>query len=280
MSMTRAQFRQKLGLDTAGEKFISATIVSTAAADTFVLAELKDAGADAARYRDSYVLHGPSGESRRIVSVDKAAGQATVHRAFTALSPAQAVEVHRFDPVLLHQAINDGLARCARVALEFPAYVNNSGIVDLSSFTYILSQKDILGVYIGDDSAVANAQGPEELVWARRFEDGFLYLDPAPFVPAGQKLWLRTRKPYDPLTSDASTTDIPELYGRAAARVALYKLLLQRPGPGKEKGQHQQDYVRALADFRHYAKIYAPHEGRKIQPPTPDSWGPQYPRTY
>lgn len=280
MAMTRLQLRRKVGLDTAGEKFIATSIVSSTTADKMILSELIDAGNVQGRFVDSYVLHGPSGEVRRIISVNKATGEATVQRAFTALTAGQAVEVHRFDPVLIHQAINDGLARCAQIALEFPAYTSASGIVDLNSFAYITSQKDILGVFIGDDAAVANAEPPEELTWARRFEDGFLYLDPAPVVMSGQKLWLRTRKPYDPLNLDIDTTTCPDLYARAAARVALYKLLLQKPGPGKEESRYQRDYIRALADFRHYAKIHAPHEGRKIQPVTPISWGGQYRKSY
>lgn len=279
MTITRLALRQELGLDIAGESFIASTVAATADTSHFKLNEFLDSGGDNLRFKDRFALRVTSGEVRRITVMDKGTGIATVHRAFTALAVSDAMEIHRFDPALIHKAIDRGLARAFRITLIQLSPTSGSAIIDLAAYPWLTSHKQLYSVMVGDDPAVTGGTPPREISYAHRFEDGFLYIDAPAYLSTGEKLWVRALQPYEALANDAATTACPTPYALAAARVELYKLLIQRAGPGREAGRYGMDLKMAQADLTHQARIYGGAEPKKYGPKTPVRWGAPYRRS-
>ncbi|MGE0371896.1 MAG: hypothetical protein AB7Q01_08420 [Gammaproteobacteria bacterium] len=280
MSLSRLQLRRLVGQDTAGLRYVLGTVSGTPdpTFTTFTLPELTDTGADAGTMAGHWVYHVDSGEERRITKYRPDTGEVVLNRGLTdAPTAGDDIEVHRFRPSLIHRAINDGLQKCVQIALFRTALTENQRAIDLSAQTHITQATDVIAVYIGpDDDDATDALPPREVTFARRYSNGLLYLDPMPVLAADEMLWVESYAPFAALAADTDTTDCPELWIRAAARAALYNLLIAQSGAGKEMARYQAERTQAQREQRHYARVYGARQPRKIAHGTPVRWSVPY----
>jgi hypothetical protein len=271
-SMTRRELRRLVGADVAGELFLFGAVMEMPAPtpDQFSLEEFVDTGTDSSRFTDFWVLIG--GEERRLTMVNPLSGEATLHRPLgSAPDPGTVVEVYRWQPSLFNQAINDGLSRCKYVQWVELNLDSGESEYDLSALPYVLTKADVYGAYTryNDDQS--------EVPWSDLvFGAGSRTLRILPTTyGTGTSLWLKVKRSYGPLNADTDTVQMPELWARHAARLALFKMLLNRTGAGKENAWMRGAMNLAQTDFRRESELHQPRESRKIQLSKP-VWGPSY----
>lgn len=277
INTSRATLRQALGLKFAGEMYVSGTVLASPASTTttFALAELVDSGADVKKYVDRWVYLPASGQERRITAYNPTNGQVTVQRPLSGAPTAgTAVEVHRWSPTIMHDAINRALYRCKyRDTLQITP-VSGQTQYSLAAFTYPENPKDILGVWLYDPPAVG--QGiPRDIPWYRVQDVGgtlYLYINPPSVLYSGSEIRVEIQRPYVSLTLDASTTNAPAEWVLAGAEVEMYNTLIERTGPGRERDRLVSD--RALADrrFKSHSRQNQANYPRKVNMSAP-VWG-------
>ena len=271
-SLTRRALRRLVGQDVAGELFVFGEVMDQPAAtpDQFSMEEFVDAGTDTSRWTDFWVLI--DGEERRLTMVNPQSGEATLHRPLgSAPAPGTVVEVYRWQPSLFNQAINDGLSRCKYLQWVELALDSGEHEYDLSSLPFLLTRADLLGAYTRYDD------DQSDVAWSDIILEGStrkLRMLPTTYG-TGTTLWLKVKRSYGPLDSDSDTVQMPELWARSAARLALFEMLLNRTGASRENAWLKNVYTQARAYFRRQSELHQPKEGRKIQMSKP-VWGPQY----
>jgi hypothetical protein len=270
--ITRKELRRMVGEDVGGDLFITGQVMDEpeATPDTFSMEEFVDFGVDSSRWIDWWVLI--EEEERRLVEVRPESGEVKLHRPLgEAPAPGTIVEVYRWRPSLFNKAINDGLARCKYVQWVQVEMESNAYEYNLSSVPWVLSRQNLLGVYLRyeDDQS--------DVPWSDlRFDGSSRTLTIRPSTwGSGVTLWIKTKRSYGPLLSDAEAVSMPELWARSAVRLALFELLLARSGSGKENAWLRGAYNQARAYFRRQSDLYMPREARKLQMSAP-VWGPTY----
>jgi hypothetical protein len=274
---TRQELRRFLGQATSGDLWLVDAVKATPLpkAGEIALDGLIDSEADPTAYRDRWLYRVATGEERRVVAVDPDTGQIRPHRPFAAdPAAAESVELHRFPPSTIHQAINDGLARCTHEDLVPLTIVDGQEAYDLSVYSYIKTRGDVIGVYT-KGTQTGNETPFQEVGWARPewiSDRWWLYLSPPLRASSDMTLYLRVLRPYDALAADSDGTACPVEWARAATRVALYDLIIPSLGPAKERQRYDQDRADALRKFRRFSKLRQPKPATKIQFNTSQQW--------
>ena len=147
-AFTRKTLRQRLAKDMAGELFITGIAGSGGLSNkTYELAELVDSAGDTRRWTDTYTWRVATGEERRNVNVNLDNGRVDIHRTFaTAVTATDEMEIHRYPPGLVNDAINDGLARCRYLRYVDITPVVNQTEYSLSAYPWIHDKSPIYKV--------------------------------------------------------------------------------------------------------------------------------------
>lgn len=276
MPITKTQLRQLLGLETNGPRWTVDTVAPSPAptATTFKLTKLIDSELDAKAFAGRYIYNVATQASYRIKSVDHTTGVLTTAQTMSAVpTTGQTIEVHRYDPTVMNQALNDGLSRCKRLKLVSITPVAQQGDYSLVTLTDLAHKRQVLNVYYR--TTIGGITGPrQDVQWwdVKPDVNGtnlILTVYPAPYNSTGLELVVEYKAGYGPLTAETDSASVDELWARAACRMALYDLLLPSIGAGKERQRMDMDRGDAARKFKRYSRLNQAKEPQRIQQHTP-----------
>jgi hypothetical protein len=283
VTLTLTQARQALGYDLAGANFIVGTVAAAPAPTTTAIkiAALLDNGIDDTAYVDQY-LWLPSAaaddQERRIITYTATTGLIVPHRPWSgAPTAAWVTEVHRWPPSMLNRALNDALARCFYADWISVTPVANTRVYDLSTTnTWITHPRQIIGAY-WRNTDTSNTGALQLIISSKAEQDGGtiqLRIDPPPRSTTGFDIYVLTKHPYDPFTTEASSTTCPPLWLRAGAKMTLFQRLREMASSNKERDRYVLEEREAEREFRNQSQLNQVHIPAKVQGATPYyPWG-------
>lgn len=268
MSVSLKTLRQTLGLS-VGECIVS-TLTGTPTATVLYDETLADSGESAQLYQGAYLLMtsgAQSGQVRRVSEYAQANGALTMGRAFSSAPAAgDTYEMHKLmAPADLNRCINEGLGRCWYLTREELTIVEGQREYALSGYTWLTQPAQVVNVlWKSGDTASAYRYNP--LDWYHVSEDaGELTLHIRPYTAEStDALVLQAIRPYEELASDSATTDCPQAWALAAARMMVYRWLMYN-APAQDVGRYKEQYALASAEFAGLNRRYAPRPPRRAQ---------------
>ena len=261
MSVSLKTLRQDIGQD------LGACIVGTVDSGTTTSitdAELLDADESESKFvRNWLTVHIAAGsETRRVRVTDGYApdtGTLAWGRAMSGTPAAgEQYEIHTLmHPDDLDRLINEGLKRCFYIDEEEITVVSGQREYDLSAITWLTRKKQIIKV-LWVQGTDANEQRHLPMWFWIEEDAGALTLHVQPYTPAtGQTMLLIGTRAYSTLATDASTTDCPEDWARAAAILEVYQWLI-RNGPAQDVERYRVARDEAADVFSGKCRRYAP----------------------
>lgn len=287
MTLTRTQARVLVAQDLAGNHFVQGVVSSTSTTGLTVVQLRDDAFTDdVGLYVDHYIYTPVSAADdleRRIRTWTPSTGAIVPHRPWgVAPTNASAAEIHRFPPSDVNRAINDGLARCFYMDWITVTPVANTRLYTVNvANTWITHPNQFVSAWWH----VTDSNDPDALdgIPNAEFEqDGSvirLRINPPPYSDSGFDIQVQVRHPYAALTTEAATTDCPELWLRAAARVAFYQNYRRRASSNKERDRFVLEERESEREALHLANQYQVNNAKKMNTRAPfHPWGSGRPR--
>jgi len=278
MSITRLALRQRIGRWTWGEYFTTGDVLASPAphaTNGFALTELIDSGAkDNQRFVGAWCYLVPDSEERRIITWTKTSGLIVPHRPWSSTpSSGDDVEIHRFPVTVIHEGINEALRKMRYTTMVDLTIDGDVNYIDLSSFTYIRSQKDIVGLYAEDTEG--NLQ---EVDFGRMYENDRLYIYPPPIEDAGYTLKLRVNRRLAEVDDDADIIDADPDWILYGAMMHIYDIMMRRAGPAKDVSRLGAEREDVRRRFRRHSRLNNKNHPRKINFGTAmrTHWGANY----
>lgn len=268
MSVSLKTLRQTLGLS-VGECTVS-TLTGTPTTTVLYDETLADSGESSQLYQGAYLLMTSgtqSGQTRRVSEYAQATGALTMGRAFSSAPAAgDTYETHKLmAPADLNRRINEGLGKCWYVTEEDITIVDDQWEYALSGYTWLTQPAQVVNVFwkTGDTT---NEYRYHALDWYRVSDDaGTLTLHVRPYsAEATDYLVLQAIRPYEDLASDSATTECPQTWALAAARMMVYRWLMYS-APAQDVDRYKEQYGLAAAEFAGLNRRYTPRPPRRVQ---------------
>lgn len=276
MALTKTELRRLLARDTSREGYILGLNVS-ASLSAITCLEFIDSGADDGKFLDRWAYLPAMAEKnkeRRIVAYTPGTGEISYHRPLDATPDIFAeVEIHRFQPTLLNQAIEDALPRLSYDQEIQITPTSDNNVFSLSSYSYIRRRDDISKIEIQVVRSGVETRVPVD--WSYVKYDGStrsLIIYPILYNPGDGSVYLllTVKKRFEIVTgAESESFDIAgntreELWVRAAMKAALYMNLMAGTSAAKEVERYQQQYRLALTQLRMHAKYLVPRRSKRL----------------